>query len=75
MSLASTQDPIRTTTLTIPPLGRVAHALDVGPYTLHATASAETQFGPRTAGQLTRQFIIDPRATGWQIEFRSSDLR
>jgi hypothetical protein len=49
--------------------------LDVGNHRVVAVATRETQFGPRTVGQVDRQLRVDVRGSGWELRLTEGDFR
>jgi hypothetical protein len=49
--------------------------LDVGNHRVVAVATRDTQFGPRTVGQVDRQLRVDVRGSGWELRLTEGDFR
>ena len=49
--------------------------LDIGSHRVIAQAFVDTQFGPRAVGRLDRPLEVDPRRTGWTLNFAERDFR
>jgi hypothetical protein len=49
--------------------------LDVGNHRVVAIATRDTQFGPRTVGQVDRQLRVDVRGSGWELRLSEGDFR
>ncbi len=49
--------------------------LDIGVHRVVATAMVDTQFGPRSVGRFDRTIQVDPRGSGWSLNFGESDFR
>lgn len=49
--------------------------LDVGSHRIVAIATRETQFGPRTVGQIDKPLRVDVRGSGWELRLSEADFR
>lgn len=49
--------------------------LDLGPHRVIAHAMVETQFGTRTVGRYDRTIQVDPRGSGWTLQFTETSFR
>ncbi len=49
--------------------------LDLGPHRVIAHAMVDTQFGTRTVGRYDRTIQVDPRGSGWTLQFTETSFR
>ncbi len=49
--------------------------LDTGQHRIMARAYVDTQFGRRLVGRYDKTIVVDPRSTGWRLQFGEGDFR